>query len=160
MTVTRQHENQGDEYDLVTYPFRGLRGGGDRIYPFTATRQIRLILPADNWGKKDGEFQIPADVGRSEFRDLQPYEVYGFVVVVMEADGNTVAFGWGEFQNEDGVLEVLADLFDRAVSRSGARPAYADRTCAVVVEMDRLKRGPILYSTNSIRTVGAHRLFE
>jgi hypothetical protein len=88
-------------------------------------------------------------VGRLEFRDLQPYEVYGFVAVVMEADGNTeaeqkAAFGWGEFQNEDGVLEVLADIFDRAVPRSGARPPYEDRTCEVVAEVDRLNRLGIL----------------
>lgn len=149
MTITRQHENQGDEYYLVTYPFRGLRGAGDRIYTFNATRQIRRILPEENWARNNGQFQIPADAGRIEFRDLQPYEVYGFVAVVMEADGNTdaertFAFGWGEFQNEDGVLEVLADLFDRAVPRSAARPAYEDRTCEVVAEVDRLNRAGIV----------------
>lgn len=145
MTFTRGHENAGDEYYLVTYAFRGLRGAGDRIVVFDASRQIRPLLPGENWAGAGKTVQIPADVGRLDFRDLQPYEVYGFVAVVMEADGNTeaersAAFGWGEFQNEDGVLEVLSDLFDRAVPRDGAKPDYDALTCEVVAEVDRLNR--------------------
>lgn len=145
MTFTREHENAGDEYYLVTYAFRGLRGAGDRIVVFDASRQIRPLLPGDNWAVNGKTVQIPGDVGRLEFRDLQPYEVYGFVAVVMEADGNTeaeraAAFGWGEFQNEDGVLEVLSDLFNRSVPRDGAKPDYDALTCEVVAEVDRLNR--------------------
>lgn len=134
MEVTRQHENRGDEYYLVAYKLRGRRGEGDRIYTFDYAKQVWPIQSGRNWAKQGLDFAIPQAAGRLVFEDLAAFEIYGFVALLMEEDESTVqkrtyAYGFGEFQNETGVTEVLSSAFERAVPRTAARPDYGDTSC-------------------------------
>jgi len=137
IVIRQQNENRGDEYYLVLYQLRGRRGTGDRIYTFDYQRQVWPIAAGDNWAVRGSEFTIPQGAGRLSYTSVEPFEVYGFVAVLMEANNNTqaerqAAFGFGEFQNESGVTEVVGSAFDRAIPRDGQRPDYGDTTCSNV----------------------------
>jgi hypothetical protein len=139
--ILRQFENRGDEYYFVTYQLRGFRGKGDRIFTFEANDQIWPVVAGENWAKENQSFTIPQGAGRMIFEDLQPFEVYGFVAVVMEANANTQderesAFGFGEFENEVGATEVVSAAFERAIPREpNFLPDYSDTSCANVLEV-------------------------
>jgi Concanavalin A-like lectin/glucanases superfamily len=132
--ITKQNEKKGDEYYLVTYKLRGFRGKGNRVFTFDPERQIQPLATGENWAKKNLQFSIPQAAGRLVFNNLKPFEIYGFVAVVMEANKNTLkeaeyAFGFGEYKNEAGVLEVISSAFARAVPNDARQPDYDDMTC-------------------------------
>jgi hypothetical protein len=138
--IRQQHENRGDEYYLVTFLLRGRLGEGPRIATFDYSKQVWPLGSGDNWAEKDRVFTIPQGAGRIRFEDLKPFEVYGFVGVLMEANNNSVqertwAFGFGEFQNESGVTEVVQSAFDRAVPRESQAPDYSDTSCSNVMKI-------------------------
>ncbi len=140
--IGEQRENKGDEYYLVIYKLRGFRGQGDRVFTFDSSKQIWPIVAGSNWAKKGTEFSIPQAAGKLTFNKLKPFEVYGFVAVVMEANKNseeelTNAFGFGEFQNELGVTEVVSGAFARAVPTDTGLPDYGDTSCPNVVRIVR-----------------------
>jgi len=137
LDVVTYFERDGDEYYLVRYPLRGRLGTGDRIYTFDYAEQVWPIVAGENWAKPDKEFSIPQGAGRFVFENLAPFEVYGFVAVLMNANRSqeealTNAFGFGEFENEAGVTEVISSAFARAVPRDIATPDYSDTSCANV----------------------------
>jgi hypothetical protein len=131
----RDHlEDPGDEFYLVRYELRGRLGEGDRIYTFDYGDQVWPIVAGEDWARAGRDFSIPQGAGRFTFNDLEPFEVYGFVAVLMEANNNTVeertyAFGFGEFQNENGVTQTVSSAFARAVPRDVAPPDYNDTSC-------------------------------
>ncbi len=131
LKVQRHRESSGDEYYLVTYKLRGRRGADDRVHGFDYSKQVWPVVSGKNWAKKGREFKIPRGAGRLTFENLKPFEVYGFVAVLMEANKSKVeereyAFGFGEFQNEEGVTETVGGAFERAVPRSAQLPDYSD----------------------------------
>jgi Concanavalin A-like lectin/glucanases superfamily len=134
INIKKQNEKKGDEYYLVTYKVRGFRGKGTRVFTFDPQRQIMPLATGENWAKKNLQFSIPQAAGRLVFNNLKPFEIYGFVAVLMEANKNTLkeaeyAFGFGEYKNEAGVLEVISSAFARAVPNDAGRPDYDDMTC-------------------------------
>lgn len=140
LTVRDSFERNGDEYYLVRYPLRGRLGTGDRIYTFDYGEQVWPLASGEDWARPETTFSIPQGAGRFTFNNVAPYEVYGFVAVLMEANNNrvderTYAFGFGEFQNESGVTEVISSAFARAVPREVAPPDYDDTRCANITNI-------------------------
>jgi hypothetical protein len=139
LDVKANLESEGDEFYLVRYPLRGQFGKGDRIYFFDYGKQVWPIRAGDDWAKQ-GEYDIPRGAGRFSFADLQPFEVYGYVAVLMEANRNTVeertyAFGFGEFQNEVGVTQTVSTAFNRAVPNDINPPDLDDTSCRNIKEI-------------------------
>lgn len=129
LRIVSSDEVSGDEAYLAVYPFRGRIGDDDRVYVFDRKR-VQGILSGDNWGDEGEEYDIPTELGRVEFENLRPFEVYGVFVVAGERDGSSSewekAYGFGEFKDDIGIYEFLIDRFDRAVPPNAPQPEYGD----------------------------------
>jgi hypothetical protein len=160
LKIERQREKKGDEYYLVTYKLRGRRGTDDRVYFFDYEKQVWPIVAGDNWAVRGKQFSIPRGAGRLTFENLKPFEVYGFAALLMEANKNSVeerkyAYGFGEFQNEEGVLETLSGAFERAIPKTGALPDYSDTSKANVASIHEQNVEGIINHFGDYRTDGS-----
>lgn len=118
--VGKTRERAGDEPYIVVYPLRGRMGVRERILVFDPDRQIELIRTENNWAHEGGDYDIPARVGRIRFDDLQPFDVYGIVVLVAERnhtshEDRVGAVGTGKFRDDVGIFNLVADRFNRAL---------------------------------------------
>ena len=146
---------------------RGRRGTDDRIHIFDYVDQVWPIMAGDNWAEKGLEFSIPQSAGRLIFSDIKPFEVYGFVAVLMEANNSsiaerTAAFGFGEFQNEQGVVEIIASAFERAVPRNTGTPDYGDTSCANVqyIFNENYQGIAIQFGNHELRNAGLSKTIQ
>jgi hypothetical protein len=129
--VGKTRERAGDEPYIVVYPLRGRMGVRDRILVFDTDRQIELIRTENNWAHEGGVYDIPARAGRIRFDDLQPFEVYGIVLLVAERNHTSQedrvgAVGTGKFRDDVGIFNLVADRFNRALPFDAPRPDNDD----------------------------------